>query len=98
MERIVETFGELTLETPPSWYSPRTTIYGTKNDDKPLQGTAINDDIFALDGNDWVYGYGGDDRLFGGNGNDRLLGGDGNDYLAGEAGVDHLDGGAGDDI
>jgi Ca2+-binding RTX toxin-like protein len=63
-------------------------IIGTSMDET-LYGTAEDDRIEALDGNDAVHA---------GAGNDEVLGGDGRDILHGEAGDDLLEGGAGDDF
>ena|GEM_PF-5974225 len=64
-----------------------------------INGSSINDLIFASnlgehiyggDGNDTIYAYGGNDTIYGDNGNDTLNGGDGRDYLDGGKGDDEL--------
>jgi len=60
-------------------------------------GTALADNINALDGNDTVYGLAGNDRIEGGLGNDFLKGGDGNDTITDSDGGDFIWGDAGDD-
>lgn len=56
-----------------------------------------NDRATGVDGNDWLDGGTGDDHLDGGAGDDRLIGGAGNDILIAGTGEDVLEGGAGDD-
>ena len=75
----------------------RTTV-GTNNNDPNLRGTAEDDRLFGLGGNDKLYGEDGRDILDGGAGNDELRGGDGNDVLIGGAGNDELRGGDGNDV
>jgi Ca2+-binding RTX toxin-like protein len=69
-----------------------------------MTGTALNDVLGGLDGDDSILGGAGNDSLYGldhfdtldgGAGNDQLLGGDGNDSLIGGAGNDILSGEAG---
>jgi Ca2+-binding RTX toxin-like protein len=62
--------------------------FGTNHGDL-INGTALADKIFGLDGND---------ILKGGLGNDILKGDSGNDTLYGEAGNDVLDGGSGKNV
>lgn len=69
---------------------------GSAGDDV-LGGVGGNDRIFGLAGNDQIKGRGGHDRLFGGDGDDTLDGGNGNDALRGGNGADTLIGGAGND-
>lgn len=73
-------------------------VYGTSADDRPLEGTAGDDEIFGYGGYDALYGYGGNDVLHGGDQDDLLAGGEGDDQLYGDADNDTLDGGAGDDF
>lgn len=72
-----------------------------------FSGSAKDERILALGGDDNVSGGGGNDKITGGAGNDvvkggagddKLFGGEGNDSLLGGAGDDTLAGGAGDDI
>lgn len=60
-------------------------------------GTAADNIINALDGNDTVYGLAGNDKIEGGYGNDFLKGGLGNDILTDISGGDFIWGDAGDD-
>ncbi len=60
-------------------------------------GTAGDDVICGLGGNDQLSGRGGDDVLFGDRGNDVVLGGAGRDLLRGGPGDDVMLGGAGAD-
>lgn len=62
-----------------------------------LDGTELNDLIWAYSSDDMIKALGGDDIVFAGAGNDHIEGGFGNDQLNGEAGDDILDGGAGAD-
>lgn len=62
-----------------------------------LDGTELNDLIWAYSSDDVIKAIGGDDIVFAGAGNDHVEGGFGNDQLNGEAGDDILDGGAGAD-
>jgi Calx-beta domain/RTX calcium-binding nonapeptide repeat (4 copies) len=62
-------------------------ITGT-NSGEVLDGTASDDRIYGLDG---------DDNLKGKAGSDQLFGGAGNDSLHGDAGIDFMFGGAGND-
>jgi len=59
-------------------------------------GNALANQIIGTAANDTIYGLGGDDYLRGGAGNDVLYGGDGNDEIRGEAGNDTIYGGNGD--
>ncbi|MBR1125087.1 hypothetical protein JQ628_26440 [Bradyrhizobium lablabi] len=74
-----------------------TTIYGTENNDVPLNGGYLADTIYGLGGNDKIYGFGGDDRIDAGAGNDFVRGDAGNDLLHGGAGSDQISGGTGND-
>ena len=69
---------------------------GTAGDDV-LAGVGGNDRILGGDGDDTIRGRNGNDRLFGEDGNDRLLGGNGKDALRGGGGNDTLLGGSGHD-
>jgi Ca2+-binding RTX toxin-like protein len=71
-----------------------------------LNGTALADRLYAINGDDTIRGAAGNDLLVGGIGNDKLYGGadddklyggDGNDLIQGDAGKNLLLGGAGDD-
>lgn len=61
---------------------------GTEGDDQ--MGTAGNDRLDLLGGNDRGLGGPGDDVIYGGDGNDLLYSGTGNDLLDGEAGNDKI--------
>lgn len=61
-------------------------------------GTAGDNNIRTLEGNDSVTAGSGDDFVDGGDGNDSLVGGDGNDTLEGNTGADTMEGGAGNDV
>lgn len=61
---------------------------GTEGDD--VMGTAGNDRLDLLGGNDRGLGGPGDDVIYGGAGNDLLYSGTGNDLLDGEAGNDKI--------
>ncbi len=63
-----------------------------------IHGTAHNDLLYGLNGNDTLHGNDGDDILNGGTGNDSLYGGNGDDIAAMDLGSDYFDGGAGNDI
>jgi hypothetical protein len=71
-------------------------IYGTAGDDKlgPLQGEQT---FYGLEGNDTIEGGQGDDVIFGGPGNDTIDGGQGADVIEGGLGNDALTGGQGAD-
>lgn len=62
-----------------------------------LTGTAAQDAIFGLNGNDTMHGTADNDILFGGNGVDTMDGGDGDDFLYGGIGTDSLIGDNGHD-
>ena len=62
-----------------------------------MAGSAADDYILALGGDDSVSGGDGDDVLVGGEGADTLDGGDGDDVFVGGTGADTMHGGAGDD-
>lgn len=62
-----------------------------------VMGTAGDDIISSIGGNDTVFGLDGNDDLDGGNANDWMYGGAGIDQLNGGMGADSLFGGAGDD-
>ncbi len=67
-------------------------LRGTALDDR-IDGLAGNDVLRGEDGNDLLDGGAGADTLHGGNGNDQLKGGDARDALYGGAGNDTLRGG-----
>jgi Ca2+-binding RTX toxin-like protein len=71
-------------------------LFGTALDNL-INGLAGNDVIAALGGNDNVIGGFGDDYVQAGGGNDTVVGGDGNDILFGQGGLDRMSGGDGDD-
>jgi Ca2+-binding RTX toxin-like protein len=71
-------------------------LIGTANQDV-LSGLTGNDRLIGNSGNDTLSGGDGNDRLFGRSGKDSLLGDNGNDTLIGGAGADKLDGGDGHD-
>ncbi|WP_279626438.1 calcium-binding protein, partial [Polycladidibacter hongkongensis] len=62
-----------------------------------LVGSALDNTIRGLGGNDVIYGEGGNDTLEGGAGDDSIFGGNGDDTLRGGEGKDTLYGGEGDD-
>lgn len=67
------------------------TIKGTNGDDLGgIFGSAADELIYGLDGNDNLDGGGGNDTLYGGNGADGLVGSFGTDVLYGGAGNDVL--------
>jgi Ca2+-binding RTX toxin-like protein len=76
---------------------------GTPDDDR-IDGTALGDSLFGLQGDDVLKGHANDDCLFGGVGSDRLSGAAGNDRLLGDdagravPGNDRLFGNAGNDL
>ncbi len=81
-------------------------IFGSRNDDDFIKGSAANeefdgrggnDQLDGRGGNDLLFGNSGDDTLDGGTGNDLLDGGNDNDTLTGGTGNDELDGGSGAD-
>jgi Ca2+-binding RTX toxin-like protein len=63
-----------------------------------LVGSAVDDVMLALGGNDRLAGGLGNDHLLGGRGSDILFGGAGNDEIRGGAGRDVIEGGAGADV
>lgn len=73
------------------------TIYGTPNDDIPLNGTEGNDYINGLEGDDTINGLGGDDFIYGGPGEDTINAGDGDDTVLGGYADDRIEGGNGND-
>lgn len=73
-----------------------TPIIGTELSDI-LNGSEINDTIYAESGDDFISGGDGNDIIYGGEGDDYIEGGAGNDTLKGEEGLDTIIGGAGDD-
>jgi YD repeat-containing protein len=67
-------------------------IMGTESADNPLNGTAANDTVYGLGGNDWIYLHqGGADTVYGGDGNELFL--FGSDFSS----LDVVDGGNGSD-
>jgi Ca2+-binding RTX toxin-like protein len=76
---------------------------GTPDDDR-IDGTALGDNLFGLQGDDVLNGHANDDCLFGGVGSDRVSGAAGNDRLLGDdtdaavPGNDRLFGNAGNDL
>jgi Ca2+-binding RTX toxin-like protein len=66
-----------------------------------VTGSALDNELYGLQGSDTIAGNDGNDTLVGGAGDDSLLGGASNDALFGEffdeVSNDTLDGGAGDD-
>ncbi|MBD2231378.1 calcium-binding protein [Phormidium tenue] len=63
-----------------------------------LIGTAADEAVFGLGGDDLILTGAGLNLAFGGLGNDTLVGGVGDDGLFGSAGNDTLEGGGGDDL
>jgi Ca2+-binding RTX toxin-like protein len=72
-------------------------ITGTENDDQPLEGTGIGEQIYGLGGDDDIVGGFGEDRIFGGQGADVINGGEDGDFISGDDQKDVLFGGNGDD-
>lgn len=72
------------------------TRIGTSGPDN-IMGTADNDTIQTLGGDDLASGNQGDDRIEGGAGNDDLSGNEGVDIILGGTGNDRLSGGQGND-
>jgi dipeptidyl aminopeptidase/acylaminoacyl peptidase len=70
-------------------YRPACTSYGA-NYGNLMLGTAHDDVICALRGNDRIRADGGDDVVYGGDGADVLVGGLGADWLFGAAGDDRI--------
>jgi len=70
---------------------------GATDADDLILGSALGEEIFALDGNDLIAADAGDDKVSGGAGEDTLLGEDGNDVLVGDTGNDTMLGGNGND-
>ncbi len=68
----------------------------TSNDS--IDGSNLDDVIYAYDGDDVVNGSGSHDLIYGGDGKDKLYGGFGNDVIFGNQGDDSIDGGEGNDI
>jgi|GEM_PF-6108848 len=92
----------------PTVFGATTVLSGfkaTSNAGGATAGTASDDFIYGLGGNDTIAGNGGHDFLYGGAGNDvisaagssMLIGGTGNDQLTGSASFDVLAGGDGND-
>jgi Ca2+-binding RTX toxin-like protein len=74
------------------------TIVGTEGKDSPLEGTAGDDVIAGLGGDDWIRAGKGDDVICGGDGLDRAYGSDGDDWVGGGGDADSVWGEAGDDV
>lgn len=72
-------------------------FHGTPGADD-LDGTGLNDEIYAFGGDDIGAGLGGDDVIVVGAGADAIEGGGGHDWLDGGAGSDRMVGGLGDDV
>lgn len=62
-----------------------------------LQGNAVSNSLWGLDGNDTIFGGAGSDVLGGNAGNDVIDGGGDNDVLYGGTGNDVVNGGGGSD-
>jgi hypothetical protein len=62
-----------------------------------ITGTNLGEVLDGTASDDRIYGLDGDDNLKGKAGNDQLFGGAGNDSLHGDAGIDFMFGGAGND-
>jgi uncharacterized repeat protein (TIGR01451 family) len=71
------------------------TIIGTPGDDAALTGTAGNDRICGIGGNDTIHAGDGNDVIVGGAGNDSIFGENGADVAIPGLGNDSFDGGAG---
>ena len=76
---------------------PDGTIRYTGPEHVVFNATAVNDRIWASEGDDTMRGNDGDDWMNGGDGNDNLIGGLGHDILFGDFGDDTLKGGNGND-
>ncbi|MBD1919125.1 MULTISPECIES: type I secretion C-terminal target domain-containing protein [Cyanophyceae] len=74
------------------------TLVQGSNSKNFLIGTAADNALFGLGGDDLVLTGAGHNLAFGGLGNDTLVGGAGDDGLFGGAGNDIMEGGAGDDL
>jgi Ca2+-binding RTX toxin-like protein len=74
-------------------------LVGTSANDtsSTLPGTAGNDWMFGVGGNDSMSGAGGNDEMYGGTGNDSMTGSSGDDVVYGESGNDTLSGSNGTD-
>jgi VCBS repeat-containing protein len=83
--------------------------FGNDNDEgtRSISGTAKNEYILGLTGDDRIEGFGGEDLLSGGSGDDVIYGGlardilhggSGKDTLYGDENADILNGGAGNDV
>lgn len=68
-------------------FSARVNVVGTPAGNV-IRGTAGDDVVFALGGNDLVDGRGGSDRICAGDGNDVVIGAAGDDRLGGGPGID----------
>jgi Ca2+-binding RTX toxin-like protein len=62
-----------------------------------VTGSAGNDTLYGLSGNDILRGGSGNDRIFGNGGADFLYGGTGDDQILSSGGASFIDGGAGID-
>lgn len=74
------------------------TINGDDNDNEDLVGTANDDTINGMGGNDIIYARAGNDTVDGGEGNDEIHLEDGDDVAGGREGDDAIHGGNGEDI
>lgn len=72
-------------------------VVGSAEDDK-IVGLNGEDDLLGRAGDDYIQGLNGDDVISGQAGRDLLLGGEGDDVMTGGSGVDTLEGGAGADV
>lgn len=62
-----------------------------------MRGSAGDNVLVTMAGNDWVHGGNGRDTVDGGTGRDYMFGGTGNDLIQGDSGDDKLQGAAGND-
>ena len=76
----------------------RVVTYGTAEADTLLGYRALDEELYAGDGDDQVWGRDGDDALYGEAGADYLDGEAGADRLFGGAGADNLQGRDGNDV
>ncbi|MEJ2715014.1 MAG: calcium-binding protein [Acidihalobacter sp.] len=76
----------------------RVVTYGTAEADTLLGYRALDEELYAGDGDDQVWGRDGDDALYGEAGADYLDGEAGADRLYGGAGADNLQGRDGNDV
>lgn len=73
-------------------------LRGTAGEDR-LSGLGGDDEVWGLAGTDLLSGRGGDDELYGGSGGDVIVGGAGDDFIEARDGTrDYVECGAGADV